>query len=245
MILRKSYTFMFKKNIKYSFFLLLVAIIAFSYGMITIKYQFFPYHQLKYFVTNIQADTALHPYYLRKKSFFDVNGHQADIVMVGDSITEGAEWHELFPNLSIVNRGIGWDTTEGLLHRMESIYSTAANKAFIMIGTNDLGQNRSVDEIFADYVKVLEQLISHNITPYIQSTILAGGRHIDRNKSIMLLNLRLKIWAEENALVFIDLNQYLAADGSLNMSFSDDGIHLNGQGYAVWKTAIHKYLLSM
>jgi lysophospholipase L1-like esterase len=235
---------MFKKNTKSSFLLLLVAIISFSYGVITIKYQFFPYYQLKsLFVTTV--DTPLHPHYLRKKSFFDVNGHQADIVMVGDSITEGAEWHELFPNLSIVNRGIGWDTTEGLLHRMESIYSTAAKKAFIMIGTNDLAQNRSVDDIFADYVQVLEQLISHNITPYIQSTILAGGRHIDRNKSIMLLNLRLKSWSEANGLIFIDLNQYLAADGSLNMSFSHDGIHLNGQGYAVWKTAIHKYLFSM
>jgi lysophospholipase L1-like esterase len=233
---------MFKQYTKYSFFLLLVAIVSFSYGIITIKYQFFPYHQLKsLFVTTV--DTPLHPYYLRKKSFFDVNGHQADIVMVGDSITEGAEWHELFPNLSIVNRGIGWDTTEGLLHRMESIYSTGAKKAFIMIGINDLAQNRSVDEIFSDYVKVLEQLISHNITPYIQSTILAGGRHIDRNKSIIMLNLRLKNWAEENGLVFIDLNQKLAADGSLNMSFSDDGIHLNGQGYAVWKTAIHNFLV--
>ncbi len=235
---------MFKQYTKYSFFLLLVAIISFSYGMITIKYQFFPYHQLKsLFVTTV--DTSVHPHYLRRKSFFDVNGHQADIVMVGDSITEGAEWHELFPNLSIVNRGIGWDTTEGLLHRMESIYSTGAKKAFIMIGINDLGQNRSVDEIFVDYVKVLEQLISHNITPYIQSTILAGGRHIDRNKSIMMLNLRLKNWAEENGLIFIDLNQYLAAGGGLNMSFSDDGIHLNGQGYAVWKTAIQKFLLFM
>jgi lysophospholipase L1-like esterase len=237
---------MFQKYIKYSFFLLLVAIISFSYGMITIKYQFFPYYQLKsLFVssTNNEVDTPVHPYYLRKKSFFDVNSNKADIVMIGDSITEGAEWHELFPNLSIVNRGIGWDTTHGLLHRMESIYSIGAKKAFIMIGINDLLQNRSVDEIFADYVKVLEQLMSHNITPYIQSTILAGGRHIDRNKSIILLNLRLKSWAEKNGLIFIDLNQYLAADGSLNMSFSDDGIHLNGKGYAVWKTAIQKFLL--
>jgi lysophospholipase L1-like esterase len=239
---------MFQKYIKYSFLLLLVAIISFSYGMITIKYQFFPYYQLKsLFISttkNNQVEMYVYPYYLRKKSFFDVNGNKADIVMIGDSITEGAEWHELFPNVSIVNRGIASDTTQGLLHRMDSIFSTAAKKAFIMIGINDLGQNRSVDDIFANYVKVLEQLMSHNITPYIQSTILAGGRHIDRNKSIIMLNLRLKSWAEKNGLIFIDLNQYLAADGSLNMSFSDDGIHLNGQGYAVWKTAIQKFLLS-
>jgi len=144
---------MFKQYTKYSFFLLLVAIISFSYGMITIKYQFFPYSQLKsLFVTTV--DTPLHPHYLRRKSFFDVNGNQADIVMVGDSITEGAEWHELFPNLLIVNRGIGWDTTEGLLHRMESIYSTGAKKAFVMIGINDLGQSRSVNEIFTFYLEI-------------------------------------------------------------------------------------------
>ena len=34
----------------------------------------------------------------------------------------------------------------------------------------------------------------------------------------------------------------MAPSGELEPRFSRDGIHLNGEGYAVWKTAIMPYL---
>lgn len=76
------------------------------------------------------------PYYQHKKQRFESYKTKADIVMVGDSITDGAEWHEMFPQLNIVNRGISGDTTVGVLNRLEGITQTQAKKAFIMIGVN-------------------------------------------------------------------------------------------------------------
>ena len=43
-------------------------------------------------------------YFYHKKSFFDRHGgHEYDAVFIGDSITDGAEWKELFPSLKIAN----------------------------------------------------------------------------------------------------------------------------------------------
>jgi len=72
-------------------------------------------------------------------SFYEQHGnHDYDIVFIGDSLTDSAEWEDLFPSSNIANRGIGGDRTNGVLKRMNSIYSTNASKAFIMLGINDL-----------------------------------------------------------------------------------------------------------
>jgi len=233
--------------------ILLVAIIAYGFGLVTAKYHIFPYIQIKHIKNVIISGKKktikagkkkiFKNYYFDKKSFFEVNGSKADIVMIGDSITDGAEWNELFSNISIVNRGISGDTTKGVLNRMESIYSTNAKKAFIMIGANDLGRNTSVDDFFSNYEKIVSQLKQHGITPYIQSVLFLGDKHADRNKDVLKLNLRLKALSEKENIVFIDLNKVLSENRKLKESFSsEDDIHLNGDGYSVWKNSIKKYV---
>ena len=37
------------------------------------------------------------------------------VVFLGDSIVQGGQWHDIFPDLRIANRGIGGDTTSDLL----------------------------------------------------------------------------------------------------------------------------------
>jgi lysophospholipase L1-like esterase len=235
-----------------------IAIIAYGIGLITAKYRIFPYQQIKNIKNFMVADKEnnnkenrlkagkkkfFKNYYYDRKSFFEVNGSKADIVMIGDSITDGAEWNELFPNISIANRGIGGDTTAGVLNRMESIYSTNAKKAFIMLGVNDLGRNISVDEVFSKYEKIVFQLKQHGITPYIQSVLFLGDKYADKNKDVLKLNLKLQELSEKENVVFIDLNKVLSENGKLKKSVSSkDDIHLNGEGFFEWKNSIKKYI---
>jgi lysophospholipase L1-like esterase len=229
---------------------LLVAIISYGVGLITGHYHFFPYKQIKYVKNFIFADSLKagekkpsRDYYSAKRSFFEVNGSKANIVMIGDSIIDSAEWNELFPNISILDRGISGDTTKGVLNRMESIYSTNAKKAFIRGGVKDLANNYSVDEVFSNYEKIVSQLKQRGITPYIQSVLFFRDNHANRNKDILKLNLRLKELSEKENIVFIDLNKVLSENGKLKKSYSSkDGIHLNGDGYYVWKNSIKKYI---
>ena len=121
-----------EKNKIWWIFILFVGIMSYGYGLFSAKYHIFPYKQIRYFKNVIIAYNNEHAhsknsvtagqkkqvasYYQNKISFFKVNGSRADIVMIGDSITDYAEWSELFPNKKIANRGIGGDTTKGVYH---------------------------------------------------------------------------------------------------------------------------------
>ena len=183
-------------------------------------------------------------YFYHKKTFFDQHGkHECDVVFIGDSIIDGAEWNELFPSLKIANRGIAGDRTDGVLERMDSIYSTNAIKAFIMIGINDLFDGAEVNTVAENYSRIIKKLVANKMQVFVQSTILAGKQNTQLNNKINALNEQLKkIAAVDESVTYIDLNIILANDSFLNNSYSRDGTHLNGTGYGVWKNIIEKYL---
>ena len=56
------------------------------------------------------------------------------LVFLGDSITDDGNWDKLFPNLSAENRGIGGDSTLGLLNRLDQIIALQPSQIFLMIG---------------------------------------------------------------------------------------------------------------
>lgn len=221
---------------------------SFAYGVVTVKYQVFPYRLLNTLHDIVSPESNLTPahnnYFYEKKSFFEQHGtHDNDIVFVGDSITEGAEWEDLFPSLRIANRGIGRDRTDGVLERMDSIYSTNASKAFIMIGVNDFSAGAEVDDVVRNYTEILDGLVAHNMHAYIQSTLLTGNGLLKLNPKIRVLNHKLKaIAASSSSITYIDLNLGLADNSLLSTKYSSDGLHLNGSGYAVWKNLIEPYL---
>jgi lysophospholipase L1-like esterase len=166
-----------------------------------------------------------------------------DVVFIGDSITDQAPWEELFPSLKIANRGIPGDTAGGVLKRMDGIYSTHAGKAFIMIGTNDIGIGAEVNDIVENYKNIINNLAAHGMQVYVQSTILAGNQKAERNEKILALNNLLKKMADEHkSFVYIDLNEGLTKDSVLEARYSEDGIHLNSAGYAAWKDMIKNHV---
>ena len=182
--------------------------------------------------------------YFHKKSFFEEFGQSKyDVVFIGDSLTDSAEWEDIFPSYKIANRGIVSDTSDGILERLDSILSTKADKAFIMVGINDFSRGTSVSSVFENYEKIVNELQSSGFKVYIQSTILGGSRVSELNDSINELNKKLKTLAIENQdLTYIDLNNTLTKNGLLLRKFTLDDVHLNGNGYKVWKESIKKFL---
>jgi lysophospholipase L1-like esterase len=55
------------------------------------------------------------------------------------------------------------------------------------------------------------------------------------------LNLRLATLASERVR-FVDLTPALAGEGGLKDEFTYDGVHLNGEGYLQWRTAIAPFM---
>tara|TARA_R110002167_G_scaffold91458_1_gene246027 strand:+ start:76493 stop:77257 length:765 start_codon:yes stop_codon:yes gene_type:complete len=192
----------------------------------------------KYSATSVMV----RPYYQHKKQRFESYQNNADIVMVGDSITDGAEWHEMFPEVSIVNRGISGDTTVGVLHRLQGITQTQAKKAFIMIGVNDFSRKRSAELVFANYKKIIAAIQQANIQVLVQSTLQTGISKKHHNLRVAQLNQLLKAYCTEQGITFIDLNKVLAPTGILEEKYSLDQLHLTAEGYALWQVEITPYM---
>ncbi len=77
------------------------------------------------------------------------------IVFVGDSITQDFNVYEYFPEHTVYNRGIGGDTSEGVLTRLDvSVFELKPKKVFLNIGTNDFV--RLSDGIDGTYKKIKE-----------------------------------------------------------------------------------------
>jgi len=232
--------------------LVFLLVLSFGWGYLAGIGKVFPSVQIeavkKYFIAAPEETPQPSAYWLEKSSFFDTFGAHASVVMIGDSLTDGAEWGEMFPGTAIANRGIDGDTTGGVLKRMEGIKSVHARKAFLMIGINDFGkENRSVDVVFGDYAKIVSQLEKSGMKVFIQSTLLCNEAKAGWiscaaiQGKILELNRRLAALASGN-VAFVDVNAGLVGEGGLKSDLTYDGVHLNGEGYLVWKREISKYL---
>lgn len=183
------------------------------------------------------------PYYKHKKSQFDVlsQNDRYETIMLGDSITDEGSWDELLNKDTIQNRGISGDTTSGVSDRLDSVNKNI-QQVFIMIGVNDIMRGKEVDEVYANYLKIIQTFRDKNIKVYIQSTLYIGEtRKANFNPKIEELNKRLEKYAKENKLVFINLNHILAPQKVLKKEFTFDDLHLNGTAYKLWAKEIKKY----
>ncbi|EOC1764996.1 GDSL-type esterase/lipase family protein [Vibrio fluvialis] len=183
---------------------------------------------------------VINHYYNDKVSFFNEFGKKNyDVVFIGDSITDYADWNEIFEGYNIANRGIKSDTTLGVMERLDSIKSSNAKVGFLMIGTNDVTAKIPSDEIVSNIEKIILEL-SPDMTIYLQSILLT--RRDERNPIILELNKRLSNLATQHNVHYIDLNDILAPKGILSDKYTSDGIHINGKAYHLWAKRIQKYL---
>jgi lysophospholipase L1-like esterase len=175
-----------------------------------------------------------------------LSNHTAEVVFLGDSITFGGIWHEWFPNVDVVNRGIGGDTTQMVLDRFEQVISLKPKKLFIMIGVNDLNKGLGSEVAVANY-DVLFNIIDVKLPDtniYIQSVLPVNDDwNFTDNADIPILNASLKKHAAKRGYTYIDLHsKFSDSNGLLIQDLSSDGIHLLGKGYALWHNEIFDFI---
>ena len=165
-----------------------------------------------------------------------------DVVMFGDSITEWGPWHDGIIGVSVANRGLGGDTTQGMIMRLESTIVCQPKLVCVMAGINDLAQGYSVDEIIHNYAEMLSFWRQHGIEVWVQSTLHVGARLESLNPLVATLNQRLLELCQRHDVAFIDLNSLLCPQGELPINCSADDLHLNSKAYATWLTALNPML---
>lgn len=187
-----------------------------------------------------QAAISVKKHYDMRKAGFDADNARYDIVMLGDSITEGGNWGALFPGQSIANRGIGGDTTTGMSRRLDSVIGVAPRKVFFMAGVNDIAiDSQTVVQVFERYRGIVDTLRQARIEVIVQSTLLVGPAFpVAINGAIRDFDTRLQSYCASGACTYVDLNPLLAPTGTLDLRYTVDHLHLNESGYKIWAEKI-------
>ena len=173
----------------------------------------------------------------------------SDIIFLGNSITDGSEWPELFQNPHCKNRGISGDIIPGVLNRLETVTKGQPAMVFLMIGTNDMNHGASNDSIALGVRAIVQRIktespdtriIVQSILPTNDCYGLFTG-HTKRWQDVAVINNMLRTMAIEEGVDYLDLyHPFATAEGKMNTEYSNDGLHLNGKGYALWKTLVEQ-----
>ncbi len=192
------------------------------------------------------------PYYARRATLFEeLPIGKKDIVMLGNSLTDGGEFNELLNNRHVKNRGIVGDIVQGLIDRIDPIIKGQPKKLFILTGVNDISHDVSADSI----ARAMEKLIvmvkqgSPRTKIYLQSLLpfnndvrewklLKGRDHV-----VVEANAMLEQVARRQGVTWINLYPLFVDDqGRLRADLTNDGLHLMGKGYLIWRDAIKPYI---
>lgn len=198
-----------------------------------------------------KIDSSFHFYYYDQKlSMFDAMESEKNVIVwIGDSITDGAEWSELFKGKKTANRGISSDITYGVLNRIYNIKKLKPQKAFVMIGINDIARNIPDSLIINNYNRIIDSFLIYmpNTKLYMQSLLPTNNNftnfknHQNKTNHIININKALQEICLKKNITFINLyDDFLDIDGKLNVLYTNDGLHLTGEGYKLWKKILRK-----
>lgn len=184
-------------------------------------------------------------YYLeRLTEFKEEPPRKADIVFIGNSITEAGNWSEIISFDGFANRGISGDNSYGVLARLDEALSLGPKKLFLMIGVNDLKRGTPHESIFRNHRRIAQKVRDQypQVDLYIQSVLPVREPKPAEyylkitNEKIDAINRGLRQIASDYGFQFVDLHKEVFSDeeGLLYERFTTDGLHLSKEGYEAW-----------
>jgi lysophospholipase L1-like esterase len=186
----------------------------------------------------------------RHRTFLEIaRGAPIELLFVGDSITDGWRnagqpiWDQHFAPLKPANFGIGGDTTQGVLWRMQNgeLEGFKAKLIVLMLGTNNINRNPN-DEIVEGDRLIVEEFKKRQ--PQGKVLILgifprAQQASDPYRASIKDINSKLARLADNKQVFYMDIGEkFLTPDGTLTPEIMPDGLHPNLRGYRIWADAI-------
>jgi len=180
-----------------------------------------------------------------RATLFRVLASPADVVLLGDSLTDWGEWHELLQR-AVVNRGIAGDTTGDVRARLGPVLSATPKTIALMIGVNDLLRGGTVDSTADGVLAIVKEIRAKlpGTRLVVQSLLpirVPGDEEV--NRWIVRVNDRLAAGAAAGGYQYLDVAKALRArDGALDQRFTTDGLHLSGEGYQAWAKVLRQAL---
>lgn len=182
-------------------------------------------------------------YYQRATLFEELPVTSSDIIFLGNSITNGGEWAELFDNPHVKNRGISGDVCMGVYDRLDAILKGSPAKIFLLIGINDVDRGASADTIVERIGMIVDKIRkdSPSTKIYLQSVLPVSDHykmfngHTSRWQVVPEINKGLVRLAADRGVKYIDLYSHFIDNttGKMNIKYTNDGLHLLGDRKSV------------
>lgn len=175
-----------------------------------------------------------------------------DTVFLGDSLTAAAPFADVFSDIK--NRGIGGDTSGGLLTRLDDVLVGRPERLFLMIGANDIANEVPAGEIVDNVRTILRRarrdspgtkLFVESVLPVNQEMVTRIMQApLPRNPRVRELNPRLRELAQAEGATYIDLTPAMAdpTTGELPADFTSDGLHLSLKGQLAMLDALRPHV---
>jgi lysophospholipase L1-like esterase len=203
----------------------------------------------------VKWDNTMRPgnFKLKVAQFRSYPNSTKDIIFIGNSITAGVDWNELLQINTVKNRGISGDISFGVLERLQEVTEGKPAKVFILIGINDISRNIPDSVILNNYKRMVKMIRqeSPRTKIYFQTLMPVNNEftqfknHYNKDEHIRWINQQIKLLAAQEHFTAIDLyTPFLNAEKKLDKQYTEDGLHLNAEGYKKWASILKegKYL---
>ncbi len=158
---------------------------------------------------------------------------EVDVAFLGDSLTAGYDVKNYYPEYLVTNRGIGGETTHGLLKRLQvSVLDLKPKVCVMLIGGNN------PDTMFEDYEDIIISLKENmpDTKIILVSHAPTSGEHWGpRNQAFAYNNVKIELLAKKYGCEFADIYAPMLdlATGEMNEKYTVDGAHFTKEGFDV------------
>ena len=162
---------------------------------------------------------------------------EIDVAFLGDSLTDGYDVKNYYPDYLVSNRGIAGETTVGLEERMQvSLYDLKPKVAVMLIGANNMD---TMMDNYEDILRGFEENVP-NTKIVILSLTSMSGEWGKKNQLAAYNNVHIKMLAQQYDYEYVDLYAALlnVETGEIHAEYTTDGGHLTAEGYEVLTAAI-------
>lgn len=177
-------------------------------------------------------------------------------VFLGDFIFDEYDLGTFYSNMNVVNSSGSEDKTIDVLENIkERVYQYNPSKVFIMIGTNDIESGLTLEDISLNIERIVNSILDNRSYAeiYVLSICPVNSSDDDKishdvvgdrlNTDIQELNKLIKNMCGEKNITYIDFyNKLIDEEGNLDIDYTEDGLHINEEGYKIITDEVLKYI---
>jgi lysophospholipase L1-like esterase len=204
--------------------------------------------------TPVARDGKAHDRFLELNKRAQEAGTNAQLIFVGDSITQGwegngnATWQKYYAQYHALNLGISSDHTQHVLWRLEhgNIDGLKPKAAVLLIGVNNIpDEHNSAGDVLAGITAVVKSLRERlpdtkvlilGIFPFREDFNEQRGKALQINQALYHL-------ADQRNTFFLDIGHlFIQPDGKISRQIMRDFLHPTAEGYRIWAEAMEPEL---